>query len=470
MNLARSSLLLFAAKAVGSLVSIIGLTYFAQELGPTSLGIFFLFQASLSVLAIPADFGVQYAVEKRLSEDRGGGIITTAVILRGLSTGLVFAGIILFRGPVNSYIGGEVALVLGIAVVMYSLSQLTEKILNGELRVGTSAGIQFSRQVVWILSGVVLVSLGWGFRGLMYAYIVGTGFMLVLGLFLKDTPFGRPRREHLDLLTSYSKYSFVSSLTSAAYNWTDLLIIGLILTQTDVGAYEVAWRVSAFVVLFSNAVSTTIFPQISEWSSENQYEKIESIIPDAVTSSVIFVIPAFFGGSLLGSRILETLFGTEFTIAAAALSILLLEKVFQAIHGILGRSLQAIDKPHLAARAALVAMGTNIVLNIVLVELFGLAGAATATLISFVLNTLLHARYLSHFVDIKINEIEIGWSLFSSIVMAVVLQYSRSFVPAVNLWTLGGLVSLGVAIYVGVVMLYTPLRRKAIETSGTLLT
>lgn len=103
---------------------------------------------------------------------------------------------------------------------------------------------------------------------------------------------------------------------------TFFVSFGIGISRAEIGAYENAWRVSLVVILFSQAVSTVLFPQFSKWDSEGALHKIESAIPRALLPSLLLVIPAFVGTTVLSKDILSILFGEEFVVAWVALIIL----------------------------------------------------------------------------------------------------------------------------------------------------
>jgi O-antigen/teichoic acid export membrane protein len=238
----------------------------------------------------------------------------------------------------------------------------------------------------------------------------------------------------------------------------DVAIIGLFLTQAHVGAYEAAWRVTALTMLFSRAIASTLFPQVSQWDADDVKERIESVISESIVPSMLFVIPAFFGNLVLSHKILGLAFGSEFTIASVVLIILSGEKVLQSVHIILGRALQGIDRPDLAAWATVVSIVLNFVLNIALVVTFGIIGAAVATALSFAVNTVLHFYFISQFLTIKIPYAEIGWCALSSSIMALLLVGIQTAISVNTLPQLLVLIIFGAIIYGGLVLIFQPLR------------
>lgn len=446
---------------MGTLVGFIGITFFARELGPSQLGTFFLFQALLGILSIPANFGINDATRKRLSEDKtGDDILSSALLVKTAPLLFVIVGVVLFHRWVNRYLGMELALLLALTLLVQELARFMLDVLHGELRVDETPLIQFSRQTIWVLLGAVMVVYGYGANGLIFALAISLFITFLWAFWKQDTSYGKPSRESIRSLLDYSKYSAVTSVGGYLYNWADVAIIGFFLTHTEVGAYEVAWRVSGPVLLLSTAISTTIFPQISRWDSEGAKDRIEKLIRDVLTPSLFLIVPSFVGVLLLSRQILGIVFGGEFEIAWLVLIILMADKIFQGGQVIIGRSLKAIDYPELAAKAAVISIVINIGLNVLLIWKFGIVGAAIATLVASILNDLLHYRYLSRFLNFTIPVYDLGWLFLASSLMGVVLSVILSMIQIDTLPELFGVVILGAILYIPTALMYRPVRDK----------
>jgi O-antigen/teichoic acid export membrane protein len=469
MNLTRSGLKLAVANGAGAAVTFGGIALFANRLPPSQLGIFFLFEALIGVLTIPADLGIRGAVEKRISEGTNPErMLSSAVLLKTLPLLLIAGCVAVFGEYINDYVGAEIALLLIVAIVAHELYHLSVQVVSGELRVGETASLRLTQKVVWVVVGYALLESGFGVGGLMYGLIVGYVIAFLWAMYKRSTPFGRPSMAHARSLTIYSRYNFVSAVSGYVYSWMDILIIGLFLTTADVGAYEVAWRVTAVVILGSTAIAHTIFPQVSRWDADEAVDRIERLVPRAITPSLLVAVPSFFGTILFSREILTFVFDAEYAAAWLVLTLLMGEKIFQSIHVVTGRSLKAIDHPELAARAAVAAITTNLVLNLVLVWQYGLVGAAVATVVSFGLNTVLCIRYLSRFLTVRLPWTDLRWISVASVVMAVVLAGIESVFAVDTLLRLVCVILVGAVVY-GCVLLVSPsLRERAVRSLSTL--
>jgi O-antigen/teichoic acid export membrane protein len=243
----------------------------------------------------------------------------------------------------------------------------------------------------------------------------------------------------------------------------DVAIIGFFLTQADVGVYEIAWRVTAVVMLFSGSIATTIFPQVSQWNADNATERIESLLSDAIAPALFVAIPAFFGTVIFSKEILGLVFGAEYAAGWFVLIILMGEKVIQSVHLILGRSLQGIDQPDLAAKAGVISMVLNLLLNVILTFEYGIIGAAVATALSFIVNSILHASYLSRFVSIRVPYGQIGGCVTASFGMVVMLYIVESVIAIDSLPVLLLIVGFGVAVYTGFALIIPQSREVIVD-------
>jgi len=461
MDFTRSSLKLFASNVGRTTIRFLGIAVFARALGASEMGMFFLFQALLGMIAIPADFGFRGAIEKRISEGREQSTyLTSALAVKLVPMALVVGLILLFQDAINGYIGAEFAVFLAVAIVIQDVSRLSTIVLRGELRVGETAILRVTRWVVWFAVSGLLVSQGMGVEALIYGLLAGLSVMLIWGWYRVSIPLGTVSLDHARSLFEYGRWGVISRVGWYFYSWMDVAIIGLLMTQADVGAYEIAWRVTLVVMLLSRSIATTLFPQASRWDAEEAYERIEDMIRKTITPSMALVIPSFFITLVYAKEILGLVFGPEYTVAWVVLIILMGEKLLQSVHTILGRSLQALDRPDLAAYATVGSITVNLVLNVVLILEFGIAGAAVATASSFVLNTVLHAYFLSRFVTIEFPWVEIGWLTGAAAVMAGAIHAIGVVVPIDTLPRLLGILVVGIVVY-GLLTLANPsVRRK----------
>jgi len=412
------------------------------------MGIFFLFQALLNIASFVADLGLRAAVEKRISEGNNQSeILTTGIFIKAVPLVIIVSVVLMFKAQINAYIGAEVSMFLAAGIVFHEMARLLIKVLNGELQVEETAVLIAARHVVWIAVGCGLVFRGFAVEGIIYGYLLGYVVMIIWGTARVQTSFGNPSLSAARSLFAYAKFDAISGGGWRLYSWIDVVIIGFVLSQAAVGAYEIAWKVAGITMIFGGALRTSIFPQISKWYENGEMQNIEDLLSRTVAPSLYFVIPAFFGSLVLSQEILGTVFGTKFTEAWAVLIVFMVQKLLQGLNQIYGRTLQAIDRPDLAAYAMILGVVTNISLNIVLVMEFGMIGAAVATAASFAFMTSLRMYYLANHVKIIVPYSELGWFVVASLGMSAVLFAIKLLIVIDSVPEVIGTVAVGALVF-----------------------
>lgn len=464
MNLTRSSFQIFIAYVLKALISFLAVAFFARELSPSQLGAFFLFQALLEVLSLPADFGIRTAVEKRISERADAeDFFTTAIVLKSIPVAILMVVIVLLEGALNRYIGADLAVYLGLAILLHEASALAMDVLKGEMRAGETAVLELSWKLIWGALGAILIVHGLGVSAIVYSLLIGFSVSALWGFYKVDLSLGSFDVEKARSLLEFSRYSFVGAVAGYSYNWIDVLIIGLFLSQASVAAYEVAWKVVVLVVLLPKAIAITVFPTVSQLNVQDQMESIERLYQDLIMPSIVIVIPAAIGAVLLSEEILLLVFGPGYVGASVAFVVLMFAKIPDAVREITGRFLLGIDRPRLLARSSIVDIVINVALNLLLIWQLGIVGAAIATGLAYSAGTALRIYYLRRHIHITVPFGDIAWSVVASLSMGLVLVVVMRVAAVDSFGRLVAYVCLGVVSYTVILSFRESIRTMAKE-------
>lgn len=467
MNLTKAGAKIFVSRLLSALITFGAIVLFTRSLTQEKMGVYFLFEAVLGVLMIPADFGIRGAVEKRLSEGRmRSEIVSTSIVLKG-ALFVFIAVVVLASTPIiNEYLGDDLAHLLIISIFFREFGQLSRSVLQGELRVGETAILNLSKKVIWGVLGGYLVLNGHGPKGIVYALIIGEAALLIWGWYKSSVPVGKPSKQAAYSLIDFSRYHFISDLGRYVYGWVDILVIGLILSQSSVASYEVSWRVLTLVLLSSRTVAVTIFPKLSQLNASDEKELLESLVSKSIFPTLFLTVPAFFGSVGLSTDILVHVFGPGYGEASVVLVILLFGGIIEGVKIVIEQALQALDRPDLSARATLIGGMLNVTFNVVLIWVFGLVGAAIATTVATLVGGLgLRIYYLKGLIEIEVDWKETSWILVSSIVMAIAVVALNSNLETTSVLELTLMVLVGVLLYLGLVLSNSGIRGKVRETT-----
>ena len=468
----KTTIVYFFSQVGTTLAGGIATWYINAELGPGPYGEYSIAVAFLFWLNIPAS-ALGEAVKKRVSEGDNRGSFLTAGHALNLAVHIVLTALILaFGEQVNILVGLEVARYFAALVAARALFDLALSSLRGYKQVGTSGGLKTLEQI--FRSGIhigTLFFLGVGVGGLVLGHATAMFLATAVGLTLLDGRPNRPKRRHFTGLLKYARYSWLGTLKTRAFAWTDVLVmrglslsvIGLAaVSKSEIGIYKVAWTVASVLALVSIAIKQTLFPEFSELGVDEDYERVHHFLNEGLTFTGIFAIPGMFGALVVGDTIL-TIFGPEYARGGAILVILISSRLLAAYGEQFLNTINAIDRPDVAFRVNLAYVAANVVLNFGLITLFGWYGAAFATALASFTSLVLGAYALQDIIgspDIPFGEL--GSQTLAATVMLGAVLGLRRFLPQTLAWTLA-LVAFGAAVYVVVLIgLSSRIRRKAI--------
>ncbi|WP_248896410.1 flippase [Haloplanus halobius] len=455
MRLGQTSIVFFLSRITASLLGFGATLYFARELGAGPLGIYSLVLGVVAWLSIAGTMGVPAAVTKRVSEgDERGQYVTAGAVLVVALLAILLGGVVLFRGWINTYVGFPAATFVGLILLVSVLAQVILSTIQGlhlvqiqgllsPLQTGVRSGLQI---------GVLF--LGGGLIGLFLGYAAGHFVALLVGALIVsrhlDT-IGRPTREHLRSLIEYAKFAWMSNLRSKTFNWVDIIVLGFFVSSSLVGIYAVAWNIAQFLILFSSSIAVTIFPEMSQLAAKEDPQATADLFEKSLSYAGLLLIPGVVGSLVVGERLLR-IYGGEFTQGVAILALLVVASLIQAYQDQVLTTLNAVDRPDIAFRVNALFLVGNVLLNLILIYVYGWVGAAIATGLSAFLSLVAGATYLRTIVayDLPLTELSKQW--VAALVMGIVVYGLRTLENTMgilrhNVATVLLLVGVGAGVY-----------------------
>lgn len=170
----------------------------------------------------------------------------------------------------------------------------------------------------------------------------------------------------------------------------DTIMLGAIKGASEVGIYAVIKKLVDLVVFILIAVNTSIAPTIARCYADGESERLQRIVSKSTRVISLATLPVAFGLIFFGDQVL-LLFGAEFAQGSDALIILSLAQLVNAGMGSVGLILIMTHHERDAAIGIGIAASLNILLNAILIPLWGVNGAATATAMSTIVWNILLA-------------------------------------------------------------------------------
>lgn len=164
----------------------------------------------------------------------------------------------------------------------------------------------------------------------------------------------------------------------------DVLLLGLLAAVTDVGVYRVAAQGALLVSLGLTALNTVVAPFAVRLNAQGERHKLQKLVRRTAQAALAFALPAVALFAVAGEWLLVTLFGIEFAAAYWPLLILALGQLANAGFGATGMLLNMTGFERDVTLVVAIAAVLNVALNLVLIPLLGVIGAAVATSASLV--------------------------------------------------------------------------------------
>ncbi len=418
-TVAKGAGIAFLGLILGKFLDFSTRVFVARSMGPEIYGLIALGIAVISIIGRVTSFGFGMGVNRFISFYTGkknlkkvkGAIFYSFRI--SLPVTLLFSfllflfsheiSVIFFSNPEMSTVLRifSIALPLSVAIrisrsILLGFKMVKEKIISREI----------SKSASTLIFVIIFFYLGFGFFGTVFSYFLGFLVSFIMGIFfiktkilpqLKKIRYANVTKEIL----FFSFPLFMTSTIALIMSWTDVIMLGYFDTVYNVGIYESSLNLCILMTFVLDSFAFIILPVISELFSKNKIEEIRNIYKISTRWIFSAVFPVFLLLILFPGKILTTLFGSEFASGSTTLIILSLGYLVYITVGLTSQTITAIGKPKINFYYSFFAAISNILLNIILIPVYGMVGAAIAMTSSLLIQNILSINYLKKELQIK---------------------------------------------------------------------
>ena len=275
--------------------------------------------------------------------------------------------------------------------------------------------------------------------------VLFVGEMLAAGLLfalLFGTTISRPSLSSGLEILRRSGFSTIARLLRAVIVTFDVILLGILATSRDVGLYTAAYRICFLAATIAVATHAVFLPAITH-AAEGGEVPISGVLRRSVSLTGTVMIPIVAGGVALAGPLLLLFFGPDYADGTRAFQLLLLSIGLLSLHGTTHNVFLALHRTKQEAGIFAGGAVLNIILNLVLIPRYGLAGAAISTVSAEMLIVLASAWALFA-LGVRPQLEGLIRPLFASTAMVALLLLlsGRASVPL--------LVTAGAALYAGI--------------------
>jgi O-antigen/teichoic acid export membrane protein len=365
--------------------------YAARLLGASEYGIFSYALTVAGFFSVFADIGLTPLLtrEGAKNPELRKAYLGTALFIK-LGFVALSSLIILFGAPLVTK-PKAVAELFRIVVFLFAFDSLrdflfglTRALEKMEIEAGVNIFTNFS---ILALGGAALMFQP-STKLLLLGYTAGSGLgLLALAWTLKS---------HTQKIWRYFNRSLVKPILTEAWPFallgllnmillnTDMLMLGVLRTPAEVGYYSAAQKVITILYLLPGFLTVSLFPTFSRLASRDN-ETFSRLLEKALAGSLLIALPITIGGVITADNIIQFLFGNEYMPAARTFQILMLTLILVALGVPVANAIFAFNKQKRFLIYTSVGALSNIIFNLVLIPPYGIAGAAVATVLAYLL-------------------------------------------------------------------------------------
>jgi len=361
--------------------------YVGRTVGAVDYGKFVLVNSIAMFLYLPMLLGIGTALTKYLAEQKneeekskiistGFTLILISIIISTIIFFMLSPQIALISSVSQKYIYGAILIAIFYASLVFS-----QKMEQGLYKMKMVSAIELA----WCITSVIVILSVFFFmkdaRAPVIALIIGYAVASFLVLpDLRRYFVLKFDRRWAKTLTTFGFYSILAGTASVILHNIDRIFINKYLSVADVGLYHAYSFSTIYVAGFLVTMFVTVF-----FPEASRSDKV--VIWDKIKKLIIFV-PLLAPVFLVGSWLILKLYGAEYEFILPLISLFILAMLIITIYSIFNWYVVSfgINGAKIVSFSIIVASIANFILNYELIPVYGLYGAISSTIVSYVLS------------------------------------------------------------------------------------
>lgn len=221
-------------------------------------------------------------------------------------------------------------------------------------------------------------------------YVLSIVITVIIGFviaFYKCRKFDLPNLSSKEILKK-SIPMMVGSMFLLLLNWTDILMLGKMETEENIGVYNAAFKIGYLALFFIASMNVVVMPKISELFHQKSFVEMKKVVNRSTQIVIVLTLPLaliimFFSKQILG------IYGDGFIQGSTCLVYITLGALFNAMTGNVDQILNMTDNQKKVRNIFFVGFILNVLLNLYLIPYYGIEGAALSSLITNVIVNLI---------------------------------------------------------------------------------
>ncbi len=191
--------------------------------------------------------------------------------------------------------------------------------------------------------------------------------------------------------------SFPMLLTYSSFainNFADIYMIKHFgLGNAQVGIYRQCFKLAQLASIIMVALNTTVQPKLSQLFHNNNHNELKRIARKSSKMMVLFSIPLFLLLTF-GAKYVLMIYGKEFVVGTWVLIIMTIGQIVNTVCGPVAQLMNVTGHQNALKNIVISAAIINVVMNLFLIPIYGIIGAAVASMASMVIWNIFGSIYI----------------------------------------------------------------------------
>ncbi len=388
-TIAQNASFLTLASVLQKIVSFAYFTIVARIIGVGNTGSYFFAITFTTIFAVIADFGMGPILTRETARfsDRAAAYMNTVLaskILFGVVAYFLVVGFaIILKYPLELR---NLIYLSGITMFFDNLQSCFFNIFRAQKNLIYESAAVVISQVLTLIIGTAALLLHAPLIWLIAAYTIPSAVIVLYGAFFVKRVSHYKIYPRIDIQI-FKQFLFLAipfalaGILGRLYSYSDSLIMSKLLTPEDLGWWSVPYKITFAFQFIPMALSASVYPAMSSLTVTDP-ARISDLFVKAWKYLFVIIFPLSLGLIAVARPVIVRLYGVAYLPSVPVLKILSISLFFSYLSIISGALLNATNRQKIQTGLIAVALAINIILNVILIPMFGIIGAAYAALIS----------------------------------------------------------------------------------------
>lgn len=380
---------LFSAASFGSnIILLVIVIVAARKLGVEDYGKYAAVLAFVTLFEPLSDFGMRKYFAKEIARDKSKAqsAFANMVGIR-IMLGMVALGTIFVIANVVGYSSEMIILVniLAVAMLLRSFKFGIRAFLQAFDKYSYEAILLIFERLITVLVALIVLFLDLG----LVIFVLVFPLVRILDIFITLKVFKMQvvvpgisfdMQAWKEILKCCLPYALILGL-GVLYSRIDIVMLSVMRPIQEAGLYSAAYTFIDILDMVPGILAASIFPTLSVLAMSDRISFV-NLCQRTVRYLILAALPLMISGFLIGPELILLVFGSDYHAAAPVLRILLLSLVFSYLSSVGAIYLYSVDLQKQALLGMAIAVTINVILNYLLIPIYGYIGAAIGTAVA----------------------------------------------------------------------------------------